>query len=644
MKRLPDQRPEDSGGRRGPRLLKGPSERKARRDGSTFSSRSERVTRAEWAARNEQTRRAEQAEQAKRAERIGRNEKAARASRPDQPAPHARLGYRKSAAGDRAQSPAPRAPASSPADRRPDPAKERTQQTQKPAGFEAAQNLGRTPQDAELTLRDVIGLVILHRNLVAIVAALFVAAALAHVATRERPYVASTRILLDPLGIQVLDGDVLRRTESSDGGAAMVESHMRVLTSESVLKQVVASENLIEDKEFIGGNSNIISSAIGAIKGLFAEKRPPTDPTIKAFFNLEKAVNTSRPQRSYIIDLYVKTKDADKSARLANVIAQTYIESEVAARSGLAQRASGTLTARLNELRTELAEAEGAVELYKSRNNILETNGSKVNEQELEQLNRLLVEAEARTSLARSNLEQIEAARLSATDLDNIPEALSSSTISGLRIRLAAALQQRSVLSAELLPSHPSMTAADAQVTVVTQQIRQELSRIIGRARADVERALTEQRQIERRLDTIKQSTFVTNDARVRLRELTRDADTKRAIYESFLLRARELGEQQGVDTNQARIISNAVPPLRPSGPSSILILVAALVIGVAAGVMVALVRGYFSILMADSKPFVVPQAADRVKWPTESEPKTSLLPRLKNRARPTRQRVEVPG
>jgi len=662
MKRLPDQRPEETGGRRGPRLLKGPSERQARRDGAAAPGRSERITRAEWAARNEQARqkeqarraeqarrteqtwRAERAEQAKRAERIGRNEKAARAAKQDQPVSRPRLRYRNSTASAGAQSPAPRAPAHSPNGRRPDPAAERTQQTQKPAGFEAAQNLGRDPQDAELTLRDVIGLVIVHRNLVALVAALFVAAALAYVVTRERPYVASTRILLDPLGIQVLDGDVLRRTESSDGGAAMVESHMRVLTSESVLKQVVASENLTEDKEFIGGNSNIISSAIGAVKGLFAEKRPPSDPTIKAFFNLQKAVDTSRPQRSYIIDLYVKTKDADKSARLANVIAQTYIESEVEARSGLAQRASGTLTARLNELRTELAEAESAVELYKSRNNILETNGSKVNEQELEQLNRLLVEAEARTSLARSNLEQIEAAQLSAGDLNNIPEALSSSTISGLRIRLAAALQQRSVLSAELLPSHPSMTAADAQVTVVTQQIKQELSRIIGRARADVERALAEQRQIERRLDTIKQSTFVTNDARVRLRELTRDADTKRAIYESFLLRARELGEQQGVDTNQARIISNAVPPLRPSGPSSILILVAALVIGVAAGIMVALVRGYFSILMADSKPFVVPQAADRVKWPTQSGATASLLPWPRNRARPTRKRVEVPG
>ena len=492
----------------------------------------------------------------------------------------------------------------------------------------------------EITLRDVIGFISVYRKTVVFIAALCVIAALVYVATRERPYVANSRILLDPLGIQVLDRDVVRRTESSGGGAAMVESHMRVLTSESVLKQVVISESLDKDPEFIGGRPSLLSVLTGAFK---RARSNPVDPQIKALFKLEDAVRASRPQRSYVIDLYVKTRDADKSARLANTIAQTYIESEVSARSGLARRASGTLTARLVELQSELADAENAVERFKSENNILETNGSKVNEQELEQLNRLLGEAEARTSLARSNLEQIETARQSATDLDNIPEALASSTISGLRIRLAAALQRRSVLSSELLASHPTMTAADAQVNVITQQIKKELTRIIGRAEAQVERALSEQRQIERRLDTIKQSTFVTNDARVRLRELTRDADTKRAIYESFLLRARELGEQQDVDTNQARIISNAIPPLRPSGPSSILILAAALIIGLAAGIMVALMRGYFAILMSP-KAYTVPQDADAVAWPTQDPSPNHLLPRPKRRTRPTRRRLEMPG
>ncbi|MEM1048123.1 MAG: GNVR domain-containing protein [Pseudomonadota bacterium] len=452
----------------------------------------------------------------------------------------------------------------------------------------------------DVTIQDVLGIVIRQRKLVIGIAVMCIAAGLLFAVNRDRHYVANTRILIYPNGVQVLDRDVIRPSESSEGGVAVVESQMRVLTSESVLKDVVSRENLIADSEFVGEGGGLLSE----IRGLFASRSAGgPDPSIKALFKLEKAVSTSRPQRSHVIDLYVKTRDAAKSARLANTIAQTYIDLETESRSRIARQASGTLSARLSELRDELTAAENAIEQYKLANNILDSNGSPINEQELEQLNRQLVDARARTALARSALEQIRRARQTTSDLDNIPEALGSSTISGLRIRLATALQRRSVLAADLLPSHPNMAAVDAEVAVVQQQIAQELTRIVGRAEADLDRALTEQERIEERLEAIKQSTFVTNDARVRLRELTRDASARRDVYQTFLLRSKELGEQENVNTMQARIISAAIPPLRPSGLGSVLILAFAGIVGVGLGICTALVRGFLSAGSAAGQP-----------------------------------------
>ena len=446
----------------------------------------------------------------------------------------------------------------------------------------------------EINLREVIALISLHRKTVAAIAILFVLAGLNYVLARERQYVANTRILIDPAGIQVMDRDPLRRVDSNGSGAAVVESQMRVMTSVNVLKQVIAKENLVTDREFLEGSSNIIFQAIGAISAFLMPGLDFTEPQVKVLFNLEEAVRTSRPKNSYIVDLFVKTRNPKKSAHLANAIAQTYIELETEVRSSLARRASGTLTASLGDLRSELTEAENAVERYKAKNNILGSNGSLINEQELEQLNRLLVEAGARAALAQSHLDQIKAARPSSTDLDNIPEALSSLTISKLRISLVTALQSRSILSTDLLPSHPTMVAADAQVEVVRQQISQELARILGRAKVKVDRTRNEQSQIKKRLDAIKQTTLVTNDSRVRLRELTRDAVAKRTVYESFLLRAKELGEQGGIDTTRARIISYALPPIRPSDLSSLLILAFALIAGIVTGILTVLVRENF--------------------------------------------------
>jgi len=446
----------------------------------------------------------------------------------------------------------------------------------------------------EISLGDVIAGILDHRRTVILITGFFVLAGLFYLSVRDHHFVANSQILIDPVGIQVLDRDVAQRSESSDGGAAVVESQMQVLTSESVLRQVIINENLVNDPEFLDPNGSILGTIVGGLTSWLRTNRDAPDPENEVLFELQKAVYAFRPQRSYIVNLFVQSQNPKKAAHLANVISKTYIEAEVEARSGLARRASGTLGARLAELRLDLTRAESAVERYKSSHNIINSNGSPINEQELEQLNKAMVDAENRVALARSNLQQIEQARSSATDLGNVPEALSSSTISGLRIRLASALQRRSVLSADLLPSHPSMASVDAQVDVVLEQIKLELARIVGRAKAELDRALTDQTQILVRLGAIKKTTYVANDAHVRLRELIREADAKRAVYEAFLLRSKELGEQQGVDTTRARIISNAVPPLRPSDMSSVLVMAAALILGLGFGTLVALARGFF--------------------------------------------------
>ena len=40
-----------------------------------------------------------------------------------------------------------------------------------------------------------------------------------------------------------------------------------------------------------------------------------------------------------------------------------------------------------------------------------------------------------------------------------------------------------------------------------------------------------------------------------------RDVEVSRGVYQSFLVRARETGEQQSIDSTNARVISKATPP-----------------------------------------------------------------------------------
>ena len=73
---------------------------------------------------------------------------------------------------------------------------------------------------------------------------------------------------------------------------------------------------------------------------------------------------------------------------------------------------------------------------------------------------------------------------------------------------------------------------------------------------------------------------------------MERDAQASRDIYQAFLVRARETGEQEQVDTKNIRVISRADMPLRRSSPPpSMLMALGAMLLGAAAGCGIVLVR-----------------------------------------------------
>ena len=91
---------------------------------------------------------------------------------------------------------------------------------------------------------------------------------------------------------------------------------------------------------------------------------------------------------------------------------------------------------------------------------------------------------------------------------------------------------------------------------------------------------------------------FADYDAQVMLRDLERDASVKAGMYQTYLTRAREVAERQGIDATNVRVISPAMPPQAPIWPPRTLILLALGGIGgLAIGTALALLFGLWSFL-----------------------------------------------
>ena len=396
--------------------------------------------------------------------------------------------------------------------------------------------------------------------------------------------------LHDPRGLQVVDKEITPTTQTSEVAAAVVETQIRLLTSDTVLRRVVERERLDRDPEFNGTAPSLLGIAKSAVRAMVG--RPgERDPELEALRTLQERVKAGRPQASFVVELSVSTIDPDKSAKLARALSEAFVDAQNALRRDAARRASEALASRLQELQSRVKDTENAVERFKVSNNIVGASGRLVNEQQLTELTNALGAARGRTSELRARYEQIERLRKTGVTPDAIPETIQSPAIAQLRGQYAEVKRLEDNLLANLGALHPDLGSIRAQSRSLRQQIADEVARVGSATKSDFERAKANEEALAKNLEGLKDQSGSVNHLLIRLRELEREAQASRAIYESFLNRARELKEQQDVDTSNTAVISPALPPAKPSGLSPVLLLFVAGAIGMSLGAISAVVR-----------------------------------------------------
>ena len=378
-------------------------------------------------------------------------------------------------------------------------------------------------------------------------------------------FTAVTQILIDPTDLHAVGNDLNPANQANDAAVLQVESQVHVLSSDSVLRRVVSAESLDHDPEFVGRPS--ATRGLMASFGLGGARN--ADPTLSALNALKGKLQVKRAERTYVVDVSVTSQDPAKAARIANAVAQAYLAEQTDVRSDSARQISQSLSARLNELKDRVREAEDRVETFKARYNILGASGQLVNEQQLSELNKQLGAARVRTATAKARLDQVERLQQSGDETGSFPEAVQSQTITALRSQYAEVMRREAEQMTSLGERHPAVIEIQAEAARLRKMIDDEVHRIALATRSEYQGARANEAALAANLETLKDNAVTTNEAMVTLRELERDVQASRAVYEAFLVRARESGEQERLDTKNIRVISRADPPQRRSFPPS---------------------------------------------------------------------------
>ncbi len=364
--------------------------------------------------------------------------------------------------------------------------------------------------------------------------------------------------------------------------SATVETQVEILKSENISLAVIRDLHLIDDPEFAGSGGGLLGTIIGAVAGLFSggDASSEFELTRRALERFEKNRTVKRLGQTYVMGIDFTSRDPAKAAKIANAIADAYIVDQLEAKYQATRRASVWLQDRIKELRTQASAAQRAVVDFKTANNIVDTGGRLMNEQQVAEVNSQLILAHAATAEAKAQLDRMNDILKQEIPDANVTDALKNDTIVKLRSQYVDMASKEAIWSAKYGSEHLAAVNLRKQMAEIRKNIQDELKRIQESYKSDYDIAVTREEAIKTSLANVVSESQLTNQAQVQLRELESNAQSYQAMYDNFLQRYMESVQQQSFPITEARVISAATTPLKKSYPKTLIVLAASLLGG----------------------------------------------------------------
>jgi polysaccharide biosynthesis transport protein len=369
---------------------------------------------------------------------------------------------------------------------------------------------------------------------------------------------------------------------------AMVDSQVEILKSENIALSVIKDLHLAEDSEFVGANGGLIGAVFGLFSNLFGSSQPVSEYALtrKALVHFQRALTIKRVGLTYVIDIDYESLSPDRAAQIANAIADAYVVDALEAKYQSTKRAAVWLQDRLKELRAQATSADRAEVEFKAKNNIVETGGRLLNEQQLAELNSALVLAQAQTAESQARMNRVqqilqkENQSADFQDTATVTDTLHDDVITRLRQQYLDISAREADWSARYGREHLAAVNLRNQMAEIRKSIDDELRRIAETYKSDYEIAKSREEAVQKGLDNIVSQSNQTNQAQITLRELDSTAQSYRAMADNFLQQYMMSVQQQSFPITESRLITQATPPLSKSHPRTLLVLVVATIGG----------------------------------------------------------------
>jgi succinoglycan biosynthesis transport protein ExoP len=395
--------------------------------------------------------------------------------------------------------------------------------------------------------------------------------------------------------------------------SAKIASVEAILKSSSLLERVVDEERLADDPGFGAAPPSALRRWLEELPFLHLPPAGIAGPEVRraiALAALTKAVQVKREGLTYVIVVGVSAPNPAQAKRLAQAVANAYLDDQVQTKMAATARDHAWLTARLRELDSQLLRDQQAVEAVRLKYGLAQTDrtpGSTIALQAVTDVNGELLRADSEVASLRARYQQAERILLTGGDLQASAEMLASPVIQDLRKQEVDLRRQLANMSSRYTKQHPDVMQAEQDLRAIQAQIAAEAARVVKNLHNQYDAAVARRDDIATHLQRMVHNDTggPTGDGRVLLEQAERIVASTRTLYDAMLAKLREVEEQQTRSDPEGRIISPAAIPDAPSFPKPMIFLGLGAASGTVLGALLALLipkreRGFEDVAAAE--------------------------------------------
>jgi len=390
-------------------------------------------------------------------------------------------------------------------------------------------------------------------------------------------------------------------------GNEYLQTQFELLRSRSLAERVVRQLKLTTHPEF---DPRQQPEPLIDIKSIFAglslaKALPVTlpedleegvDPTEAEIFDqvtraFMERINVEPQGKTQMVKVEVDMADAGMAAQAANALAKGFIESQLEASMEMSMTATNWMNSRLGELRGKLKEAEDRLQAYREQENLVDVQGvATVTANELSLTGDRMIDARRQRAEAESQYRQVQSMRGGGWEkLATVPAVLGHPLIQQFKAEEARARAKVEELSKRYGPRHPSMESARTELKAATASLRGQVEQIVAGIERNYQLAMANESSLRASFEANKSQIQNISRKEFRLRELQREVDTNRALYDTFMNRLKETSATSDLETANARIVDQATVPTDPVKPRKSLIVGVAGLLALFVGIGIAL-------------------------------------------------------